>query len=99
MAWQLPDSEAVNAALASYPRDFEVWEQLAARPIAELVAEGAPILRANRVEIERALRIAHPVAIGERRARGRQRASTAPDRPRARASARSSAAVRASSIA
>jgi hypothetical protein len=67
-AWKLPASEEVNAALASYPRDFEVWEELAARPIAELAAEGEPILRANRVEIERALQGAHRVAIGTRRA-------------------------------
>ena len=67
-AWKLPASEEVNAALASYPRDFETWEKLAARPIAELAAEGAPILRANRIEIDRTLQAAHPVALGSRRA-------------------------------
>ena len=67
-AWKLPASEEVNAALASYPRDFETWEELAARPIAALAAEGAPILRANRIEVERALQSAHPVALGSRRA-------------------------------
>jgi hypothetical protein len=67
-AWKLPASEEVNAALASYPRDFETWEELAARPIAELAAEGAPILRANRIEIDRTLQAAHPVALGSRRA-------------------------------
>ncbi len=67
-AWKLPASEEVNAALASYPRDFEIWEELAARPIATLAGEGAPILRANRIEVERALQSAHPVSIGPRRA-------------------------------
>ena len=67
-AWKLPASEEVNAALASYPRDFEIWEELATRPIAALAAEGAPILRANRIEVERALQSAHPLALGSRRA-------------------------------
>ena len=67
-SWRLPDSEAVNAAIGSYARDFESWERLAARPSAELAAEGLPILRANRQEVEHALQAAHPVAIGARRA-------------------------------
>jgi oligoribonuclease NrnB/cAMP/cGMP phosphodiesterase (DHH superfamily) len=67
-SWALPDSEAVNAALGSYPREFDVWERLAARPPAELAAEGEPILRSNRMEVERSLQSAAPVAIGERRA-------------------------------
>ncbi len=66
-AWALPDSDAVNAAIASYPRTFEAWSQLADRPIAELVAEGTPIVRANRVEVERIVRHAAPLAIGARR--------------------------------
>jgi oligoribonuclease NrnB/cAMP/cGMP phosphodiesterase (DHH superfamily) len=67
-SWKLPASEEVNAAISSHPRDFETWEELAARPIAELVAEGAPILRATRIEVERALQSAHPVQLGARRA-------------------------------
>jgi hypothetical protein len=67
-SWKLPASEEVNAAIASYPRDFEAWEELAARPVAELAAEGVPILRASRIEVERALQSAHPVALGTRRA-------------------------------
>jgi oligoribonuclease NrnB/cAMP/cGMP phosphodiesterase (DHH superfamily) len=67
-SWKLPDSEAVNAAIGSHPRDFATWEQLAARSAAELAAEGAPILRANRQEVERALQARAPVAIGYRRA-------------------------------
>jgi hypothetical protein len=66
--WKLPASEEVNAALASYPRDFESWEELAARPVAGLAAEGVPILRASRVEVAHALHSAHPVHLGTRRA-------------------------------
>lgn len=65
--WALPDSNAVNAALASYPYDFEVWSRLAARPVEELVREGEPILRANRMEVERRLEQGFAVAIGTRR--------------------------------
>ena len=67
-SWELADSEAVNAAIGSYPRDFETWDRLAARQAAELAAEGLPILRSNRQEVERALQTAAPVALGNRRA-------------------------------
>ena len=66
-SWKLPRSEEVNAAIGSYPRKFEVWDELAARPIQELAREGEPILRANRMDVERALRSAHPLAMGTRR--------------------------------
>src|SRR5262249_12491391 len=39
-SWELPDSEAVNAAIGSYPRDFATWSALAARSADELAAEG-----------------------------------------------------------
>ncbi|MBB83935.1 MAG: hypothetical protein CL931_09025 [Deltaproteobacteria bacterium] len=65
--WALPDSDAVNAAIASYPRDFETWDRLASEPIEQLVAEGKPILRANRIEIERRLEHVRPVALGTER--------------------------------
>jgi hypothetical protein len=65
--WKLPASEEVNAAIASYPRRFEVWDELAEIPAAEFARQGAPILRANRSEVERLLRTAHPVALGSRR--------------------------------
>ena len=67
-SWALPDSEAVNAAIGSYARDFATWSALAERPVAELAAEGIPILRSNRQEVERALQSAAPIAIGNRRA-------------------------------
>lgn len=66
-AWKLPGSDAVNAAIGSYPRTFEVWDALALRPAHELAAEGEPIVRAHRVEVERLLRTAHPVALGTKR--------------------------------
>jgi oligoribonuclease NrnB/cAMP/cGMP phosphodiesterase (DHH superfamily) len=62
--WRLPDSEAVNAAIGVYPRRFDVWDRLAAEPIERLVAEGRPLVRAQRSEIERALQNAHPVRVG-----------------------------------
>jgi hypothetical protein len=65
--WQLPRSQEVNAAIGSYPREFGVWDRLAGGPIGKLAEEGAPIVRANRVEIERILQSAHPVAIGSER--------------------------------
>jgi len=65
--WELPASNAVNAALASHPHAFDVWDRLAAEPIEALAREGEPILRANRIEVERRLDHARPVALGTRR--------------------------------
>lgn len=65
--WQLPDSDAVNAAIGSYPRRFEVWDRLGSEPIERLVAEGKPIVRAQRMEVERALLNVHAVTVGELR--------------------------------
>ncbi len=66
--WKLPDSEAVNAAIASYPLEFPVWDELALRPAESLAAEGEPIVRANRIEVERALQTARPIALAGKRA-------------------------------
>jgi oligoribonuclease NrnB/cAMP/cGMP phosphodiesterase (DHH superfamily) len=65
--WKLPHSEDVNAAIGSYVREFEVWNELAARGCEDLAREGEPIVRANRIEVQRALNHAHPVAIGTER--------------------------------
>ncbi len=65
--WALPDSDAVNAAIASYPREFEVWDGLADEKIEALIKQGKPILRANRIEVERRLDHAKPLALGTRR--------------------------------
>lgn len=45
--WQLPHSRAVNAALRSYPMEFDVWDHLNGRPPLSLVAEGEALLRAE----------------------------------------------------
>jgi len=61
--WQLPASREVNAAIGSHLRSFETWGKLAAAPIETLAAEGRPILRALRMEVDRALATAHPVRV------------------------------------
>jgi hypothetical protein len=66
-SWKLPGSEEVNAAIGSYPHTFRDWKRLSALPAEQLRAEGQPILRAQRREIEAALRQAHPVTLGELR--------------------------------
>jgi oligoribonuclease NrnB/cAMP/cGMP phosphodiesterase (DHH superfamily) len=68
--WKLSRSDEVNAAIGSYPRRFDVWNDLAERSAEELANEGAPIVRANRMEVERVLHSAHPVAVGTRRVEG-----------------------------
>ena len=65
--WKLPRSEEVNAAIGSHPRDFEAWNRLAGRSVEALAQEGAPIVRANRLELERVLTYAHPVRVGNDR--------------------------------
>ena len=65
--WALPDSDAVNAAIASYPREFEVWDRLSSESIETLAEQGKPILRANRIEVARRLEHARPVALGTKR--------------------------------
>ncbi len=65
--WKLPGSREVNAAIAATPRRFEAWDALLARSIAELIHEGAPLLRAKNDAVEQRLESAHPVQIGEHR--------------------------------
>ena len=66
-SWKLPRSEAVNAAIASYPLEFDAWDSLAARSFESLAAEGEPIVRINAIEIERAAQTARPVALPDGR--------------------------------
>jgi oligoribonuclease NrnB/cAMP/cGMP phosphodiesterase (DHH superfamily) len=61
--WKLPRSEEVNAAIASYPRRFDIWDELAERPVEELVREGEPILRSNEMEVTRALKSASLIRV------------------------------------
>jgi len=65
--WKLAESDRVNAALGSYPHDFDVWDGLAEDGVERLAREGEPILRANRAEIVRMLHGAAPIAIGSHR--------------------------------
>jgi hypothetical protein len=62
--WKLPDTREVNAAIAAAPRTFAAWSELAAAPVESLAAEGAPVVRANWMEVERALAHAHPLTLG-----------------------------------
>ncbi len=66
-SWKLSSSVAVNAAIASYPLEFDAWDALAARSIESLAAEGEPIVRINEIEIERAIQTARPVALPDGR--------------------------------
>jgi oligoribonuclease NrnB/cAMP/cGMP phosphodiesterase (DHH superfamily) len=66
-SWKLPHSEAVNAAIGSHARDFESWNELSARTTQSLAAEGEPIVRSNRIEVQRILESAHRLCIGSRR--------------------------------
>ena len=43
--WELPASRAINAALSSYTRRFEIWDEIARRGPDELTVEGKAILR------------------------------------------------------
>jgi oligoribonuclease NrnB/cAMP/cGMP phosphodiesterase (DHH superfamily) len=65
--WALPRSEEVNAAIGSHDRTFAIWDALAIRTPEDLAREGEPILRAQRIEIARALTTAHPITAGDRR--------------------------------
>ncbi len=63
--WALPETRSVNAAICAAPRTFEAWDALSRRSVDELAAEGAPIVRANEMEVERAVQSAHPIQVGE----------------------------------
>ena len=69
-SWALDRSHEVNAAIGSYPLTFAAWDDLARRPIEELMREGEPLIREQRVAVERALEHAGPLRIGERSVEG-----------------------------
>jgi hypothetical protein len=69
-AWKLPRSREVNATIASYPREFAAWSALAVQPVDALADQGAPILRAFRIEVERALSNTQPLTFGPLRLEG-----------------------------
>ena len=65
-SWTLPKSAEVNAAIASYPQDFETWTRLAATSVDALALEGAPIVRTDGIEVERAVRNPSTIHLGHR---------------------------------
>lgn len=54
--WELKHSREINAALRSYPLDFDVWDDLSKRVPARLVLEGEAILRYQQGVIESGVR-------------------------------------------
>ena len=68
--WKLEGSDAVNAAIASHPRSFSAWSELASRRADDLIREGEPIVRANKMDVEQTLKNAAPLRIGDRRVEG-----------------------------
>ncbi len=65
--WKLAGSEEVNAAIGSYPREFDAWDELAQRSPEDLIREGEPIVRANAMEVRRTLQNAQPIQVGAER--------------------------------
>lgn len=65
--WKLVGSEEVNAAIASYPREFEAWDELAQRSPEDLMRDGEPIVRSNKMEVLRAIQNTHAISIGNDR--------------------------------
>lgn len=65
--WALPQSAEVNAAVGAQPHDFAIWQELAERSSEDLAREGAPIVRAQRQEIQQAVCLAHPLQVGDMR--------------------------------
>ena len=61
--WELPNSEEINAAIGSFPLEFETWDELSRRSPDELASEGRPLVRANRTQVARALRTASRVLL------------------------------------
>ena len=61
--WQLEASREVNAAIDSHEMSFESWDELSNQSTESLAAEGAPIVRANRLAVSRAAGTASPVAL------------------------------------
>lgn len=62
--WKLPNSRLVSAAIEAYPRTLEAWDELEAKPIADLVAEGSIIERYRHRCIEAAVSLARVFSIG-----------------------------------
>lgn len=53
----LPHTREIQATIVSYPYDFEVWDELMARPVQELITEGTAIDRKHLKDIEELLSV------------------------------------------
>lgn len=62
--WKLPDSQAINAALRSYPMTFESWDSFLFRDGDSFVDEGQAILRVQQQIVDNHVRYAAEVMIG-----------------------------------
>jgi oligoribonuclease NrnB/cAMP/cGMP phosphodiesterase (DHH superfamily) len=63
--WKLPSTREVNAAISAAPHAFDAWETLSRRDVEDLAREGAPVVHAQRIEVERALGYAHSLHLAE----------------------------------
>lgn len=61
--WLMPYSQAVNAALRSYPQDFTWWDKLALRTPPEMAIEGTAILRSEQQIIDRHIKHAREITL------------------------------------
>lgn len=60
----LPETEAVNAALRSYPLDFDLWDRLEQQnPLVTLAPEGHAIRRREKQIVDEHMRHARPLAL------------------------------------
>jgi uncharacterized protein len=63
----LGGTQEINAALRSYPLDFDQWDRFAARPASDFIAEGAAIRRQERQIVETHLRHAREIELAGHR--------------------------------
>lgn len=61
--WELPQSRAVNAALATWPHELAAWDALLARSPQELAAQGAAIVEHEERLARRILRHARTLVV------------------------------------
>lgn len=55
--FKLPGTREIQANVFSYPYDFSVWDELMARPVSELVAEGKAIERKHFKDIHELVKV------------------------------------------
>ncbi len=62
---ELPNSNAINACLRSYPLDFSVWDKLAQRTPQDFIIEGEAILRHQQQTINHHLKYLEKIKISD----------------------------------